>query len=101
MEKGEMNRECTRCQRPFTPEDLSQTESRNMEAERKSAALEGVRFVYYHCPCGMNDIFVDILPVQNERRADFEKRRTEMEEVVQQMHGKGVEAVVVPVLART
>lgn len=96
-----MNRECTRCQRPFTPQDLSQTESRNMEAERKSASLDGVRFLYYCCPCGMNDIFVDILPLPNERQADFEKRRREMETVVRHMHSKEVEAVVVPVLAKT
>jgi hypothetical protein len=95
-----MKRVCTRCQRHFTPEDLSRAESRGMEAERKARGLEGVRFVYYHCPCGTNDIFVDILPRPDEMREDFERRRAEMEALVRKMHGGNADAVVNPVAGR-
>jgi len=92
-----MKRECTRCRRPFAPGDLAREESRNMEAERKAAGLEGVRFLYYRCPdCGMNDIFVDILPRPGESPEDFQVRRDEMEVVVRRLHGEQAEAVVVP-----
>jgi hypothetical protein len=93
-----MKRECTRCRRPFAPADLAREESKNMEADRKAAGLEGVRFVYYHCPgCGTDDIFVDILPLEGEAEDDFRRRRDEMEAVVRQLHAPRVEAVVVPV----
>jgi hypothetical protein len=96
-----MLRECTQCRRAFTPPDLARDESRNMEAERKAAGLEGVRFLYYRCPaCGMNDIFVDILPRQDESDEDFRRRRDEMEDVVRQLHSDQTEAVVVPVARR-
>ncbi len=95
-----MKRVCTRCHRPFTPEDLARAESKGMEAERKAKGLEGVRFVYYHCPCGMNDIFVDILPREDEFQEDFERRRAEMESTVRAMHDERVEAVVMPVTRR-
>ena len=93
-----MKRECTRCRRPFTPADLVRDQTRNMEAQRKAAGLEGVRFLYCRCPsCGMDDIFVDILPLSGESPDDFRARRDEMEEVVRRLHGDHVEAVVVPV----
>jgi hypothetical protein len=93
-----MMRECTKCQLHFTAADLAREESKNMEAERKSAGLIGVRFVYYHCPgCGTNDIFVDILPRDGEAQDDFIKRRSEMDSVVRKLHAAGTEAVVVPV----
>jgi hypothetical protein len=96
-----MLRECTRCRRPFTPPDLARDESRNMESERKAAGLQGVRFLYYHCPaCGINDIFVDILPRAEESDDDFQRRRKEMEEVVRHLHSDQTEAVVVPVPRR-
>ena len=69
-----------------------------MEAERKAAGLTGVRFLYYRCPgCGINDIFVDILPQPAESPEDFQQRRDEMEAVVRRLHAEGTEAVVVPV----
>ena len=72
-----------------------------MEAERKAAGMEGVRFLYYRCPaCGMNDIFVDILPRAEESDDNFQKRRDEMEEVVRQLHSDQTAAVVVPVPRR-
>jgi hypothetical protein len=93
-----MKRECTRCRRPFAPVDLAREESKNMEADRKAAGLEGVRFVYYRCPdCGTDDIFVDILQLEGEGDEDFGRRRDEMEAVVRQLHAPRVEAVVVPV----
>ena len=93
-----MNRQCTRCQRSFTPKDLSREDSRNLEAERKASGLQGVRFVYYRCPtCEMNDIFVDILPLENEFHEDFEKRRQAMEAVVRHLHAEDMEAVVMVV----
>jgi len=95
-----VDRNCTRCHRPFTAADLCRSESKGMEAERKAAGLEGVRFLYYRCPaCGTDDIFVDILPVQGESQGDYVRRRDEMEAVVRQLHREPVraEAVVVPV----
>jgi hypothetical protein len=71
-----------------------------MEAERKAAGLEGVRFLYYHCTaCGMDDIFVDILPLQGESDDDYIRRRDAMEAAVRQLYSEPVraEAVVVPV----
>jgi hypothetical protein len=93
-----MHRECTRCKRPFAPADLRRDESKNMLAERKAAGLDGVRFLYYHCSeCGMNDIFVDIVPRESESAEDYEARRDTMETVVRGLHADGVDAVVVPV----
>ena len=95
-----MQRECTRCRRPFTLADMSREETQNMEAERKANGLEGVRFVYFHCPaCGMDDIFVAILPLETEFVEDYEARRDAMEKVARRLHADGVEAVVVPVNA--
>jgi hypothetical protein len=95
-----MDRECTRCQRPFMPADLCRSESKGMEAERKAARLEGVRFLYYHCPaCDTDDIFVDILPLEGESHDSYLERRNAMEAVVRQLHdgSSRAEAVVVAV----
>ena len=93
-----MHRECTRCKRPFAPADLRREESKNMLAQRKAAGLEGVRFLYYHCAgCGMNDIFVDVVPLESEQDEDYRTRRDAMEDVVRGLHADGVDAVVVPV----
>ena len=93
-----MYRECTRCKRPFIPADLRREETKNMVTQRKAANLEGVRFLYYHCAdCGMNDIFVDIVPRESESAEDYEVRRDAMESVVRGLHADGVDAVVVPV----
>ena len=94
-----MKRDCTQCGRPYAPHDLARSESRNMEADRKAAGLEGVRFLYYQCQCGTADIFVDILPLADEVVEDFEKRRAEMEAVVRRLHGEGPVARVVTVKA--
>jgi hypothetical protein len=92
-----MQRDCTRCRRPFTLADLSREETGNLEAERRAAGLEGVKFVYFHCPaCGMDDIFVAILPRATEFVQDYEARRDAMETVVRGLHADGVAAIVVP-----
>jgi hypothetical protein len=90
-----MMRKCVHCQRPFTPPDLVREESRGMEAERKRYGLQGMRFLYYHCPdCGYDDIFVDVLSREGESAEDFQQRRAELEELVKQLHGEGVAVVV-------
>ena len=92
-----MHRDCTRCRRPFTLADLSREETDNLEADRKANGLEGVKFLYFHCPaCEMNDIFVAILPLETEFVANYEARREAMENVVRGLHADDVEAVVVP-----
>jgi hypothetical protein len=68
-----------------------------MEAERKAAGLEGVRFLYYKCPCGTADIFVDVVPQDDEFAEDFEARRSAMEAAVRRLHGDGPVARVVAV----
>ena len=95
-----MQRECTHCRRPFTPADMSREETQNMEAQRKDSGLEGVRFLYFHCPtCQKDDIFVAILPLDTEFAEDYEARREAMEKVVRGLHADGVGAVVVAVKA--
>ena len=97
-----MQRHCTGCGCPFTPRDLSREMSKNMEAERKAAGLQGVRFLYYACSsCGTADIFVDILPRPGEPADQYHRRRDEMEAVVRRLHaehdGEPVAAVVTEV----
>jgi hypothetical protein len=93
-----MARPCTRCGRPFTPADVRREETDNLEAGRAAHGLEGVKFLYCHCPgCGMDDIFVGILPRETEFVEEYEARRAAMEAVVRGLHADGVEAVVVPV----
>jgi hypothetical protein len=95
-----MQRDCTRCRRPFTLTDLSREETKNLEAERTAAGLEGVKFVYFHCPaCGMDDIFVAILPLETEFAEDYQSRREAMETAVRGLHAGNIEAVVVPLKA--
>lgn len=95
-----MTRECTLCRRPFGAEDLCREESAGMEADRKAAGLEGVRFLYLHCPaCGTDDIFVDILPLPGESAGDFADRREGLEDAVRRLRDGSAraEAVVVAV----
>jgi hypothetical protein len=95
-----MPRDCTRCRRQYTLSDLSSEETENMEAQRREAGLEGVKFLYFRCPkCGMDDIFVAILPRETEFAQDYEARRDAMEKVVRGLHAEDVAAVVVPLKA--
>ena len=93
-----MDRECTRCHRKLGFADLCRGESRGMEAERRAAGLEGVRFLYFRCPaCSTDDIFVDILPLEGETHDEYVRRRDAMEATVRELHTEPVraEAVVV------
>ena len=95
-----MQRDCTRCHRPFALTDLSREETSNLEAGRKAKGLEGVKFLYFQCPaCGMSDIFVAILPLDTEFVEDYQARREAMEKVVRELHADSVAAVVVPLKA--
>lgn len=79
---------------------MSREETENLEAGRTAAGLEGVKFLYFHCPaCGMDDIFVAILPLETEFAEDYEARREAMEKVARGLHTDNVEAVVVPLKA--
>jgi hypothetical protein len=95
-----MRRQCVRCGRALSATDFVREASRNMEVDRKAAGLEGVRFLYYRCPCGVADVFVDVLPRHDELVEDFNRRVGEMEEAVRGLHADGVEAQVVPVMPR-
>ena len=95
-----MRRQCVKCGREFAPADLVRDESRHMEADRKAAGLEGVRFLYYQCPCGVADVFVDVLPRDDELAEDFDRRVGAMQEAVRRVHADGVEAQVVAVAPR-
>jgi len=56
--------------------------------------------VYFHCPaCGMDDIFVAILPLDTEFAEDYEARRDAMEKVVRSLHADNAKASVVPLQA--
>lgn len=93
-----MDRTCTRCSRPFAAGDLVKSVSKDMEADRKAAGMEGVRFLDYLCPaCGTDCFFVDILPREGEQAEEYRTRRVEMEQVVRALHSERVHARVIPV----
>jgi hypothetical protein len=91
-----MKRTCAYCQKDFTNKELARAESEGMEAERKALGLQGVLFRYFVCSgCGNAIIFVDIQPLEKESPEAFRRRRTELEETVNQVHGRGIKAVLV------
>jgi hypothetical protein len=93
-----MKRLCTRCGREFAPEDFARDESRGMESERKEAGLVGVRFLYYRCSgCGVEDIFIDILPREGESAEDYATRHAAMLVAARGLHAEKTDVVVVPV----
>ena len=93
-----MKRNCTRCDRPFAPGDFAREESRGMESERKEAGLVGVRFLYYRCAgCGVEDIFIDILPREGESPEDYATRYAAMLAAARNLHTEKTDVVVVPV----
>ena len=72
-----------------------------MEADRRAAGLAGVRFVTYRCPCGVDGVFIDVLPRDDELVEDFDRRKAAMEEAARRVRADGVvEARVVPVAPR-
>jgi hypothetical protein len=90
-----MQRECSECQRRFTPEDFVNEDSKNMEAERKSLGLEGVRFLYYTCPdCGHHAIFLDLHHLEGESAEQFRLRRAELERAVAEVQADDVAVVI-------
>jgi hypothetical protein len=93
-----MQHACTRCNRPHTFSDLALDEFEDMETQRQQAGLDGVRFLYFHCSaCAMDDIFVAVLPLEEEPAEEFEARYDTMEEVVRSIHADGIAAAVVAV----
>ena len=95
-----MRRMCTKCGRLFEPGDLVRDRSRQMEANRRAAGLDGVRFVTYRCPCGTEDVFIDVLPRNDELTEDYDRRWAAMEEAARRVQVDGVEARVVLVAPR-
>jgi hypothetical protein len=92
-----MLRTCTHCRRRHTIPNFSREETRKMEEERQASGIEGVRFAYYRCPCGIDEIFVDIVPMDSEFFEDLEHRYNEMKAVVGRLQTERVKAVVVPI----
>ena len=70
-----MRRECLTCGRPLAAADLARDRSRQMEADRKAAGLEGVRFLYYRCGCGADDVF-DTVGTATTRTPSSRRRAT-------------------------
>ena len=93
-----MRRFCAACGREFTPADLAREESRGLAAARKAAGLEGVRVVAYRCPCGTEDVFVDVVPRDDEFAEDFDRRRADLEAVARRLHREGTVVQVAPVV---
>src|SRR5262245_19991540 len=90
-----MMRLCPTCHRQFTPQDFYKEESRGMESERRALGLEGVRFLYYHCPeCQVDDIFIDLHPLENESAQALEQRRIELEAAVRSVRSRDVVVVI-------
>jgi hypothetical protein len=91
-----MQRKCSHCHKEYTRQELAREETKGMEAERKALGLQGVLFRYYTCSaCGRADIFVDVHRLPEETEDDFLRRRDELEAAINQVHGKGVAAVLV------
>jgi hypothetical protein len=66
---------CICCMHRLGPDDVLETESRNMEAARTSIGLEGVRFRYYSCGrCGHDHVFLEVAPLPSETPPDREQR---------------------------
>jgi hypothetical protein len=99
MPSGEatiMNRQCSRCQRTFTRDDFVREESRNLEADRKEAQLDGVHFFDYRCPaCGNEDVFLDVVRRDGESAEEFEARKAELEATVGRVRAERLGVVVV------
>jgi DNA-directed RNA polymerase subunit RPC12/RpoP len=91
-----MNRQCSRCGRTFTRDDFVREESRNLEADRKAARLQGVHFFDYRCPaCGNEDVFLDVVRLEGESAEGFEARKAELEATARRMRAEQLRVVVV------
>jgi hypothetical protein len=91
-----MNRQCSRCRRTFTRGDFVREESRNLEADRKEAQLQGVHFFDYRCPaCGNEDVFLDVVRLDGEPAEEFEARKAELEAAARRVRAERLEIIVV------
>ena len=91
-----MIRNCSHCQKLFTPSELRKGASRELEAERKALGLEGFVFRCYDCAqCGTADIFVDVLPLEDESDEEFRARRDELETMIGRLDHEGTDVVLV------
>lgn len=91
-----MQRECTRCHRPFTREDFVKDESKGLEADRKAAGLKGVYFHDYRCPdCGTEAVFLDVSRLDGETDGEYRSRRETLEAGVKRVQAEAIEVVVV------
>ena len=91
-----MNRQCSRCRRTFTRDDFLRAESRNLEAERKEARLDGVHFFDYRCPaCGNEDVFLDVVRLNRESAEAFKARKAELEATASRIRAERLGVVVI------
>jgi hypothetical protein len=91
-----MNRQCSRCRRTFTRKDFIREESRNLEADRKQARLDGVHCFDYRCPaCGKEDVFLDVVRLDGESGEAFNARKAELEATAGRIRAERLGVVVV------
>jgi hypothetical protein len=91
-----MNRQCSHCGRTFTRDDFFREESKNLEADRKAARLQGVHFFDYRCPaCGNEDIFLDVVRLDGETAEGFEARKAELEATARRVRADRMGVVIV------
>ena len=91
-----MNRQCSRCRRTFTRDDFIREESRNLEADREEARLDGVHFFDYRCPaCGNEDVFLDVVRLNGESAEGFKARKAELEATASRIRAERLGVVVI------
>jgi hypothetical protein len=62
-----------------------------MEADRAASGLAGVRFAYYCCACGVDDVFIDVFPVAGEAAGTLGRRLVAMKDAARRVRVDGVE----------
>lgn len=91
-----MLRTCRHCGHAFTPSELCRDASKEIEAQRKTAHVEGLHFRCYACAqCGFDNLFVDLHPVPGESDEEYRRRKHDLEEFVRQLHPEGAEIVLI------
>lgn len=91
-----MQRGCTNCHRPFTRQDFVKNESKDLEADRRAAGLQGVHFFDYRCPdCGTEDVFVDVFRLNGETDEEYRTRKESLESGVKRVQAEEIDVVVV------
>jgi hypothetical protein len=86
-----MVRTCGRCGKELAEGQLDRDRTGRMEADRAAAGLAGVRFGYYCCPCGADDVFIDVFPVSGEAPGTLGRRLAAMNEAARRVRVDGVE----------